>query len=486
MWLLTDAADWFDHRVEEGEEFFDELGTHYARDFEHDTNNWNSFKLQAVAWGYAGYKLSTTVASGYVDTLRIGDGIKKGGWGYAHDALRALVVVGPALRAARALAGASRRVEVARDLGICAWVASAQALRLTGTKLFARVSDIARKAGKILPTSGPATQALKAKAVAKVVKTKKTIHATTKTGKTGKAIAGSDPRVIGEIEDLRDIFVLLRQLGSRLRFWGSNSKPAFQSMEEIMTTAGRNPDGLVLFGVEWFSQLAGEFVGHALIARRTVLGVRIFDRSGKVVRSLAQLDEIYPGIKNARPSGAAAVIDDAVHVTALENFSATMAPLNSILDEIAIRVAPVKLHPVPKKPEDPAAHTMSQYTASGVKPRGTARSRHSGGGSSSAKGRSSGPARGGTGSKSHPDSSPTTPRRFHQKPTCGADRTNCGIAHYYITREGDTLADIAQDAYGRPEDWAFIHSANVGRLGQSFTGSQSLKPGLTLTIPTFH
>lgn len=41
------------------------------------------------------------LGAGFVDVLRVGEGVKKGGWGYAEGALRVVSLAGPATRVGR-------------------------------------------------------------------------------------------------------------------------------------------------------------------------------------------------------------------------------------------------------------------------------------------------------------------------------------------------------------------------------------------------
>lgn len=99
-------------------------------------------------------------------------GAQEGGWEWGKDALRVLVVAGPAIRLGRM--GLTR---LAKDVDgpICTWVSATQALRQTGAKAFATVEDLARASGLRLPQLGgahpkqliPALQSLGAKGAVK-------------------------------------------------------------------------------------------------------------------------------------------------------------------------------------------------------------------------------------------------------------------------------------------------------------------------------
>jgi hypothetical protein len=146
MWILTDIADWFDkQRVEDGK-FIDQAFTDVLADVlkKKDDPHANifdkvDFYAACVDVGAlsALYQFSSAIASGFVDVLRIGDGIQKGGWGIAQDGLRLLALAGPALRMARFGLAAVFAADVGGET--CTWISSAKALVLTGTKHFASV-----------------------------------------------------------------------------------------------------------------------------------------------------------------------------------------------------------------------------------------------------------------------------------------------------------------------------------------------------------
>ena len=119
-WFFTEIADGFDRLVHDDEVFIDDWGTRAAGDYLRHGGVGDWLELAGASAAYAGFKFSSTVAKGFVDVLRIGDGVKKGGWGYGQDALRALVVAGPALRGVRSLAGLVAEVDFNANLGNCA------------------------------------------------------------------------------------------------------------------------------------------------------------------------------------------------------------------------------------------------------------------------------------------------------------------------------------------------------------------------------
>lgn len=142
MWYFTDVANWFDRNKNETDKILDK----WVED-----SNYNQGVMIVAATTHA----FTTFGAGFVDLLRIGDGVKEGGLrGWGKDSLRFIAVFpyGKAANKIKTLRGTSAARLIA-DIGgpNCFWVASAKALRQTGHrlngKLFASVEDLARAIG---------------------------------------------------------------------------------------------------------------------------------------------------------------------------------------------------------------------------------------------------------------------------------------------------------------------------------------------------
>ena len=222
MWLFTEIADGFDRMVHEDEVFLDQWGTEAATK---SLRGDGSIELGVAAGVYSLFKFSTTISKGFVDVLRIGDGVKKGGWGYGEDALRALVVAGPALRGLRMAGGLVATVDVNASMGNCAWVGAARGARFSG-RFFASIKDIAKYAGLTFEETGG-------------------VH-------------------------LKDLVNPLKMLGTDVKLVAPEGKAAFSTMEEVAKAAAKNRDGTLMFEVNWL--MNGKPAGHALIARWGVLG----------------------------------------------------------------------------------------------------------------------------------------------------------------------------------------------------------------------
>ena len=234
MFGLEELADWWDGEKQKSEKALDEFVDKHP--------DWFGIVFATAA------ATSMDLGAGFVDVLRVGEGVKEGGWGYGKDALRVLSLAGPAARLGRL---GLARVTPNPSGGVCAWVASAKALRQTGTKHFATAQDLFKAAGH---HSAPMS-------MAEMIPVLKKVGAATKN--------------LGEPKNIR----YLEQLTSQ------------------------NPNGVILFGVSWSKG------GHALYAFRDMVGrFRIADRTGTVVSSLSELERFYPGIGNAVPQGAAVQI----------------------------------------------------------------------------------------------------------------------------------------------------------------------------------
>lgn len=292
MLVFTKLADWFDREKTFEQEFIDALLQRWVLSTLDDKSPWyrNIAIWTASGASYAVNKLSTEVASGFIDILRFGDGVKQGGWGYGHDALRLLILTGPIVRAGRIGISLLAAVDELPALGNCTWVAAVRALRMTGVKHFARVGDLARAAG------------------------------IADTANTSGAF-------------VHELITPLKQLGADAKYVAEAT-----SMKQIARLADSNPSGVVLFSVKWSSGTGVE-IGHTLLARRGLFGgINIIDRTNQVVSNLAELERLYPGIKNAIPYGSLGVVQNARIVT----LAGTLPSLMNVL-AVEVRSIPIPL-----------------------------------------------------------------------------------------------------------------------------------------------
>ncbi|MEP7366972.1 MAG: hypothetical protein ABI972_27245 [Acidobacteriota bacterium] len=155
MYVLREIADGFDSMRKGNEAWIDSGLTEWvATTLEPDSPWYRNVMVYAGAGlAYAANKLSTEVASGFVDVLRIGDGVYKngewtpeGGWGLGKDALRLLIIAGPLLRAGRYGITLVAAVDETASMGNCTWISGTRALRMTGVQHFSTVGDLAKAA----------------------------------------------------------------------------------------------------------------------------------------------------------------------------------------------------------------------------------------------------------------------------------------------------------------------------------------------------
>jgi outer membrane protein OmpA-like peptidoglycan-associated protein len=272
MWIFTQAADWADGQLQRIEKIL-LSGTDHD-----DSHAWWGVRV-GDALSYAQLHSTMGFASGFVDVLRLGDGIFKerslAGWG--HDGLRLIAILpigrlskmgGAALREL----GVLKRVAAINELpseSICGWVSMKQALRQTLVKHAATLEDLMEAA------RGVSTKHAKLLYVSEIAEILRNAGAEVKTLSldTGRMM-------------FRDLEPLVRsQKGGVLMF-------AHQFETEIGQAAGVAAEG-----------------AHCLYAYINELGqFRIVDRSGEVA-ALSELEQLYPGISNGRIRGAIHIAD---------------------------------------------------------------------------------------------------------------------------------------------------------------------------------
>lgn len=406
MFAVSDIADWWEQQRKESDKTLDE--------FVNDHPNWFGV---VVAGSVA---TAMDFGAGMVDVLRLGEGTAQtvngeGMGGVAKDALR-LVSVLPGVgkiaskvvpAAAKPLFGAVARLVAERPGGICTWISGAKALRQVGV-VSATVEDLAAAAN-------------------------------TPVSKLGGAWVS-------------DIVSSMRKLGARVQ-----PVPTMKDMAQLEQAVPR--EGAVLFSVEWTR--GAQKVGHTLYAFRDFLGrVRIADRTGAVVRSLAELQELKPGygaIGSATPYGDAAVVSGIRSLGAtgdlLKRAATTALRINTvwIAHDAHVRTLPngKAVLTLPLKITTTAhAETIAEAFAVRKK-HGHTHHAHSGAASSSPAGSTSAAA-----------------------PPHGA-------RHHTVVR-GESLSLIAKRYYGHWYKWPLIYEANRTTIGSN---PNLIKPGQVFLIP---
>jgi LysM repeat protein len=315
MYVFTEIADDFDRTRIENHKFLDQTWNEVTRDWDDyiakhgaDPAYMNALHNVMVVGEYAGLAalgvandVGGTVASGFLDFLRIGDGVRAGGWGYAQDALRLLMVTGPTLKLAGvARVGLVRVFQVDPGGGICALITARAALMMTGVRHFISL-------GKVLEA------------------------------------VGIDVSMVEEFKGLApsQLKALLTGFGATVR----SVRATGATVEEALVNAlADNPRTVATFGVRWqipvfdaAGQLAKvEEVGHRMLAMRdaTTGALKIFDRSAMTAYdSLAALERAgYPGISQAALVGDDAVIlvENSTIVNMLEDGTAWAMPISGV------------------------------------------------------------------------------------------------------------------------------------------------------------
>ncbi|MDR2259957.1 MAG: hypothetical protein LBE06_03285 [Azoarcus sp.] len=261
MWIFTDIADWFDKKKEQANRVLDEA-------VEDDYNT----GVMVIA---AGTHAVMEFAGSFVDLLRLGDGVKQGGWrGWGADGLRAVVIfpVGKAAQIARSAKGL-KAAKAVKDIGgpTCAWVA--------GTKGLVQIEH--KLSGYLLRKTKPGL-------IGKVLVEVKDL---------GKAV-GLERRQLGGVASLGGFVWGLRLIGAKI-----GPVKAVSSVKEVERMVPF--DGSVVLtavkGVVREGQDgAGKTVGHMVYFFREWGGmgrVRIMDRTvgegQKTYASLAEFVEPY-------------------------------------------------------------------------------------------------------------------------------------------------------------------------------------------------
>lgn len=366
----SDAADWWEaNRQYTGDWARRSLG-------EFVDAHPNFFGVVVATVGQTAIEAPMAIGAGFVDMLNLGKGAAEGGWGFLQDGLRLVSVVSIAARGAQM---AITQVLAASRLGNCAWIAAAKAMMQTGTRPFCLVGDLARAAGV---------------------------------------------RVTGGVQSLQELLPALQKLGANVRMLNQPS-----NMIELIGAAQKNANGVLLFAIRWSNKA---FVtpsnptggaGHALVAYwDAVQGFQIADRYGKVVKSLSELESLYPGIGSSQLGGGLAFIERAlVPQASLMKAAVT----GSLLDAFALEMKVVFSPP------------------------------------------------------------PEVAEKLRRGPTVEiGEPVIVGYRRIITWQAGDWLSKISQREYKqkpKPELlWPIIHDANVDAIGKN---PNVVRPGLQLVIP---
>ncbi|WKN41298.1 hypothetical protein [Tunicatimonas pelagia] len=244
-------------------------------------NHWVANNNNSILDRYGRVLTATAVSTamelgaGLVDTLRLGEGVKEGGWGYAKDSLRLLSFAGPIFKLGR-LGFAKWTFNPSG--GWCASVATAKAIRHTGYNLFIRSSDIIGLTRRLQP------------------------------------------------KNMSEFIPMLKKLGVIIK----ESKDV-KTLDVIKILTKQNKKSVIIFGVKW-TKTNGKKVGHALYAYRDSVGrFRIADRVGKTFSNLSELNKYYDNISTAVPQGSVVIVKNAMIVEGTSLSSVLAVEVNAYL-----------------------------------------------------------------------------------------------------------------------------------------------------------
>jgi hypothetical protein len=250
MYLLGDLADWWEARRRETAAIMDGWMLDVGR-----TNN--DFAIVAVGLAATLTHTAMFVGGGFVDVLRLGQGVRRGTvGGVAQDGLRLLSVAGPLARTFRLslrllprLVGPVTETLATSQSGACAWVAAVNALRRTGVRHFATIAQMLEAAGITFSEAGQG------------------------------------------IRSLSRLLVPLRALGANPVVLRGDT--TLQELTTLLQSQARR--GVAIFGIGWPNPTTQQSAGHVLVAFLEGGQLRILDRTGRVVRSLEELEAVGPG-----------------------------------------------------------------------------------------------------------------------------------------------------------------------------------------------
>jgi outer membrane protein OmpA-like peptidoglycan-associated protein len=264
MWYFTKFADAWDRERHKAEQII-------LKGADDDVDRWWGVRVVHAA-NYAANVVGTNLIGGYVDVLRLGDGIREGGWrGWVHDGLRLLQILpigkvskffGRSLRSANRI---RRAVVVGERQGekICGYVSIKQALIQTGVKHAATLDDLI-EAGRAITRKE--SLGLYASEMAEIAR---------RAGAKVTTLLGDAERL-----ELKDLEALVRKQRGGVVMVNVNFQNVLRAPGEAAIT------------------------GHSLFAYINDLGQFLMvDRSG-IVRDLADIEHFYPGITKGYIKGA--------------------------------------------------------------------------------------------------------------------------------------------------------------------------------------
>ncbi len=306
------VANWFDQTVADNQKFLE-------FEFQQVVNlalaKWESksvidqieggFVIGAVGELDAVNKFVTTIAKGYVDVLRFGQGTLKERSikGVGMDALRVLQILPTSATSSgvKWVAGSGRMkllMLAPKQLGAtqeCTTNAAVRAALVMGMKWFAKVVDLWHEANIRMPPGHP--------------------------DKIGVSIS--------------DVVRPLKNVGAKV-----SPVVEVSSMSEVTKAAASNPHSMVMFSATSGVVRAGEAFGptnHTMLASAIEGGVRFYDTTGKVFLNLAEFEAIYQA---ARPYELA-IVHESVYVKIARKALEGFGPIAVQMLALGVRQVPI-------------------------------------------------------------------------------------------------------------------------------------------------
>jgi hypothetical protein len=336
--FLGDIADWFDRTLTSVVHVRDRVVA-FADDHTFGlAHRWNPVSRVVLAAN----NLGVHMVRGFVDTLRLGNGVRQGGWrGYGEDALRLLNVFDGAGRMIGQVGRVFKVAVQAPGTALCRMVATYSALERTGHRFFFSLADLVQGTGRTLDQIN--------------------------------AAGGTSLRVF------EDLLAILRRVGVPLQeFRFTRSGPGW----DVLTGwAGVNRRGVFVIGIT-YERGGGVCAAHALeVAFHRVHGLVFMDTSGRAYHGVAEFLATYRGarLSTTRPVvfiPNSALVSRATPASGLSHLASGADNGGSLLTNLIVQVLPVFTDAGPL-PDEAAGGSTSGLTGGLTGPPRTAAHRRS-------------------------------------------------------------------------------------------------------------
>lgn len=467
MFGLEKWADFFDEMHKDNMRFYRQFG-HQAvqRSYQENGEGFLHYKtVVSLAMGDALFDLVQIMGGAMVDNLRLGEGVKKGGFGYVEDGFRLLTFAGPVLKIGRI----ARTMLVPGGKMSCAFTSPMKALRLTGRSYFAPLSALAKNLRglrtRVLTSPGNFETEVYAAVPGDLKQIKNFLENEVKNGQkvtrivkreadlTERAIVGSEFK--GSFQELTDIHYNLQQMGVKSRLL------PVKTIDDVGKLLDRRRGVLVLH-INWLDE-AGQVSGRHFITAHRSFGLRFFaDQGGTFQRGNAvkHSHRLETEVLLIEESGLLAMEDVPLmlKMSAAPLFNYIAVPLfeidPSILSQAESYVREKTRRPVPGSPN---THVQSQPPPNFPSP-------PSGNGKRAALKNTAG---------------------LSQRPVTvvinGDGATQTTFVYTYRPIAGDTLYGVAKKFYGDAAAYPWVQKANPGLF--NIAPHQQIAVGQEIIIP---